>query len=123
MLKKKLQEEMINLQSICKKNPENEKCGAVMKEKRTNPWIAFCLQNPYAKKCLRKRLRQRRRDKIKTKFCAKNPDAKRCETKQIVTKRDIKKHCKQNPHSKKCVYLERRKEFKKPVKQVVNNTF
>jgi len=114
---------MVKLQGICKKNPAHERCGAVMKEKKVNPWIAFCTQNPYAKKCVRKRLRQRRRDKIKSKYCVQNPDAKRCETRQIITKRDLKKHCKENPHSKKCVYLERRKSHKEPVKQVVKNTF
>ena len=122
-LEKKLKEEMVTLQGICRKNPGHEKCGAVAKVERVNPWVAFCLKNPYAKKCVGKRLRHRRREKLKAKYCAKNPDAKRCQTKQVISKRDLKKHCKQNPNSKKCVYLERRKEFKKPVKQVVKNTF
>ena len=122
-LEKKLKDEMVELQGICKKNPENERCGAVMKVERVNPWVAFCLKNPYAKKCVGKRLRHRRREKLKAKYCAKNPDAKRCQTRQVISKRDLKRHCKQNPHSKKCVYLERRNTHKEPVKQVVKNTF
>lgn len=122
-LEKKLKDEMVSLQEVCRKNPAHERCGAVMKQEKVNPWIAHCLQNPYAKKCVRKRLRSRRREKLKTKFCALNPEAKRCDTKQIVKKRDIKKYCKQNPHNKKCKYLNRRKDYEKPKKEVVNNTF
>jgi len=122
-LEKKLKEEMVELQSTCRKNPAHERCGAVMKEKAENPWISFCLQNPYAKKCVRKRLAQRRREKLKAKFCTKNPDARRCDTRHIVKKRDIKQHCKVNPQSKKCVYLNRRRDYEKPEKKVVKNTF
>lgn len=118
-IEKKLGDEMEKLKEVCRSNPNDERCGAVMKERReVNAFEMFCQENPHAKKCVVRRIRSTKREKMKRFFCTKNPEATRCQNKvKDKSKRGFAFFCKSHPDDRRCkVYLER-KAMNNPVKK------
>ena len=125
MLEKKLKGEMEKLSDACKQHPEDERCGAVMKErKEANSLQSFCQENPHAKKCVVRRSRTQRREKLKRLFCSKNPDEKRCQDSvKDKSKRGFAYFCKLNPENSRCKVIAERKAMNEPPKAPDSNGF
>lgn len=110
-IEQKLTAEMEKLKEVCKSNQNDERCGAVMKERKDiNKFQAFCMENPHAKKCVVRRTRARRREKMKRLFCNKNPEENRCKVStRDRSKRGFAFYCKSHPDDRRCkLYLERK---------------
>lgn len=124
-IEKKLTDEMEKLKDVCKSNPHDERCGAVMKERKDiNKFQIFCQDNPHAKKCVVRRTRARLREKMKRLFCNKNPDASRCQNSvKDKSRKGFAFYCKTKPDDRRCkVYLER-KMMKNPQKEPESHGF